>query len=358
MCYNSYVILDKKIAIMDTSDKRTMDEWKKNLAEALGDRTPDYLIVHHLEPDHASGIGDVLAIYPDIKVVCSAKAKTMIPLFFPDSDLADRVIAVKEGDTLELGEHTLTFVMAPMVHWPEVMVTYDSKDKVLFSADGFGKFGVMDADADDWACEARRYYFNICGKYGIPVSTLLKKAAKLDIEQILPLHGPILNGEKMAEALRLYGIWSSYGVESEGVFIAHASIHGCTKKAAEKLADILREKGCKKVTVADLCREDIHEAVEDAFKYGKVVLAASSYDAGLFTPMYNFLHLLQIKTWQKRDVAIIENGSWAPCAAKVMTKMLLEMKDINIKGNTVTLRGVMKESDIPALEALADEILA
>ena len=296
MCYNSYVILDKKIAIMDTSDKRTMDEWKKNLAEALGDRTPDYLIVHHLEPDHASGIGDVLAMYPDIKVVCSAKAKTMIPLFFPDSDLADRVIAVKEGDTLELGEHTLTFVMAPMVHWPEVMVTYDSKDKVLFSADGFGKFGVMDADADDWACEARRYYFNICGKYGTPVSTLLKKAAKLDIEQILPLHGPVLNGEKMAEALRLYGIWSSYGVESEGVFIAHASIHGCTKKAAEKLAEILREKGCKKVTVADLCRDDIHEAVEDAFKYGKVVLAASSYDAGLFTPMYNFLHLLQIKT--------------------------------------------------------------
>ena len=358
MCYNSFVILDEKVAIMDTSDKRTLEQWKKNLTEALGDRKPDYLIVQHLEPDHASGIGDVLAMYPDIKVVCSAKAKAMIPLYFPDSDLADRVIAVKEGNTLELGEHTLTFVMAPMVHWPEVMVTYDAKDKVLFSADGFGKFGVMDADADDWACEARRYYFNICGKYGTPVSTLLKKAAKLDIEQILPLHGPFLSGEKMAEALRLYGIWSSYGVESEGVFIAHASIHGCTKHAAEKLADILRKKGCKKVSITDLCREDIHEAVEDAFKYGKVVFAASSYDAGLFTPMYNFLHLLQAKTWQKRDAAIIENGSWAPSAAKVMTKMLLDMKNINIKGNTVTLRGVMKDSDIPALEALADEILA
>lgn len=358
MCYNSFVILDEKVAIMDTSDKRTLEQWKKNLTEALGDRKPDYLIVQHLEPDHASGIGDVLAMYPDIKVVCSAKAKAMIPLYFPDSDLADRVIAVKEGDTLELGEHTLTFVMAPMVHWPEVMVTYDAKDKVLFSADGFGKFGVMDADADDWACEARRYYFNICGKYGTPVSTLLKKAAKLDIEQILPLHGPFLSGKKMAEALRLYGIWSSYGVESEGVFIAHASIHGCTKHAAEKLADILRKKGCKKVSITDLCREDIHEAIEDAFKYGKVVFAASSYDAGLFTPMYNFLHLLQAKTWQKRDAAIIENGSWAPSAAKVMTKMLLDMKNINIKGNTVTLRGVMKDSDIPALEALADEILA
>ena len=358
MCYNSFVILDEKVAIMDTSDKRTLEQWKKNLTEALGNRKPDYLIVQHLEPDHASGIGDVLAMYPDIQVVCSAKAKTMIPLYFPDNDLADRIIAVKEGDTLELGEHTLTFVMAPMVHWPEVMVTYDAKDKVLFSADGFGKFGVMDADADDWACEARRYYFNICGKYGTPVSTLLKKAAKLDIKQILPLHGPFLSGEKMAEALRLYGIWSSYGVESEGVFIAHASIHGCTKHAAEKLADILRKKGCKKVSITDLCREDIHEAVEDAFKYGKVVFAASSYDAGLFTPMYNFLHLLQAKTWQKRDAAIIENGSWAPSAAKVMTKMLLDMKNINIKGNTVTLRGVMKDSDIPALEALADEILA
>lgn len=358
MCYNSYLILDEKVAIMDTSDRRTMEQWKKNLAEALDGRQPDYLVVQHLEPDHASGIGEVLAMYPELKVVCSAKAQTMIPLFFPESDLTHRVIAVKEGDTLSLGQHVLTFVMAPMVHWPEVMVTCDSTDKVLFSADGFGKFGVIDADADDWACEARRYYFNICGKYGAPVSTLLKKASALDIQQILPLHGPILTGEKMVEALRLYTIWSSYGVEAEGVFIAHASIHGCTKVAAEKLAEILRAKGCKKVSVADVCRDDIHECVEDAFKYGKVVLAASSYDGGLFTPMYNLLHLLQAKTWQKREIALIENGSWAPCAAKVMKQMCEEMKDICIKGETVTLRGTMKNSDLPALEALADAILA
>lgn len=358
MCYNSYLIEDEKIAIMDTSDKRTMEQWKANLSEALDGRQPDYLVVHHLEPDHASGIGQVLDMYPNVKVVCSAKAQSMIPLFFPGSNIADRIIAVKEGDTLSLGKHTLTFVMAPMVHWPEVMVTYDALDKVLFSADGFGKFGVIDADIDDWACEARRYYFNICGKYGIPVSTLLKKAAKLEINQILPLHGPILSGEKMAEALRLYGIWSSYGVEAEGVFIAYASIHGCTQVAAEKLAEILRAKGCKKVSVADICREDIHEGVEDAFKYGKVVLAASSYDGGLFTPMYNFLHLLQSKAWQKRQVAIIENGSWAPCAAKVMLQMIEEMKDVTVVGETVTLRGVMKPSDIPALEALADALLA
>jgi len=358
MCYNSYVILDEKVAIMDTSDKRTMEQWKENLAEALEGRKPDYLIVQHMEPDHASGIGEVLEMYPEIKVVCSAKAKAMIPLFFPESDLADRVIAVKEGDTLCLGRHTLTFVMAPMVHWPEVMVTYDSLDKILFSADGFGKFGVIDSEPDDWACEARRYYFNICGKYGASVATLLKKASVLEIEQILPLHGPLLSGEAMANALRLYTIWSSYGVEAEGVFIAHASIHGCTAAAAEKLAEILRAKGCKKVSVADICREDIHEGVEDAFKYGKVVLAASSYDGGLFTPMHNFLHLLQIKGWQNREVALIENGSWAPCAGRVMKQMLEEMKDVTVKGDIVTLRGVMKESDVASLESLADSILA
>lgn len=358
MCYNSFVIMDEKIAVMDTSDMRTMEQWKKNLTEVLNGRQPDYLVVHHLEPDHSSGIAEVKAMYPDIQIVCSAKAKTMIPLFFPECDFADSIIAVKEGDTLELGQHTLTFIMAPMVHWPEVMVTYDAKDKVLFSADGFGKFGVMDADPDDWACEARRYYFNICGKYGTPVSSLLKKAAGLEIEQILPLHGPLLSGEKMAEALRLYTIWSSYGVEAEGVFVAYASIHGCTKVAAEKMAEILRAKGCKKVSVSDLCREDLGEAIEDAFKYGKIVLAASSYDAGLFPPMYDFLHHLQIKAWQKREVAIIENGSWAPSAGKVMKQMVEEMKDITIKGEMVTLRGVMKDSDIPALEALADAILS
>lgn len=358
MCYNSYVIMDKKVAIMDTSDKRTMEQWKKNLEEALEGRQPDYLVVQHLEPDHASGIGEVLALYPTVKVVCSAKAKGMIPLFFPNSDLADRVITVNEGDTLELGEHTLTFVMAPMVHWPEVMVTYDSKDKVLFAADGFGKFGVIDADPDDWASEARRYFINICGKYGAPVTTLLKKAAGLEIEQILPLHGPLLSGAKMAEALRLYTIWSSYGVEEEGIFIAHASIHGNTKAVAEKMADMLRKKGCKNVVITDICREDMHEAVANAFKYGKIVLAASSYDAGLFTPMYNFLHLLQMKAWQKREVAIIENGSWAPSAGRVMRQMLGEMKEIGIKGETLTIRGVMKESDVPALEALADAVMA
>lgn len=358
MSYNSYVIKDEKIAIMDTSDPRTLKAWKADLAQVLGDRTPDYLVVHHLEPDHASGIADVLALYPDITLVCSAKAATMLPLFFPKADFGSRVKVVKEGDVLVLGKHTLTFVMAPMVHWPEVMVSYDSTDKVLFSADGFGKFGVYGADADDWACEARRYYFNICGKYGGPVSSLLKKATSLDIQQILPLHGPVLVGEKLAEALRLYTIWSKYDVESDGVFVAYASIHGCTKEVAEKMAEILLSKGCRKVSTADLTRDDQAEAIEDAFKYGKVVLAASSYDAGLFPPMYDFLHHLQIKAWQKREVALVENGSWAPCAGRVMRQMLEEMKDITIKGDTVTVRGRMKDSDIPALEALADAILS
>lgn len=358
MCYNSYVIIDEKIAIMDTSDSRTMDAWKRDLAEALAGHQPDYLVVHHLEPDHASGIAEVLDLYPSLKMVCSTKAAQMVPLYFPTQEFGDRIITVKEKDTLSLGRHTLTFIMAPMVHWPEVMVSYDDVDKVLFSADGFGKFGVYEADADDWACEARRYYFNICGKYGAPVSTLLKKASALEIEQILPLHGPILKGEALAEALRLYTIWSSYGVEAEGVFIAYASIHGCTKEAAEKLAEILKQKGCKKVSISDLCREDQAEAIEDAFKYGKVVLAASSYDAGLFPPMYDFLHHLQIKAWQNREVALVENGSWAPTAARVMKQMLEDMKNVTIKGGTVTIRGRMKATDVPALEALADAILA
>ena len=358
MCYNSYLIMDEKVAIMDTSDRRTLEAWKTDLTEALAGRTPDYLIIHHIEPDHASGIAEVLEMYPGIKLVCSAKAQSMLPLYFPDSNLAERVMAVKENDTLSLGKHELKFIMAPMVHWPEVMVTYDVTDKVLFSADGFGKFGVIDADPDDWACEARRYYFNICGKYGAPVSTLLKKASGLEIEQILPLHGPVLKGEKLAEALRLYSIWSQYGVEAEGVFIAYASIHGNTKEAAEKLAEILKEKGCKKVAISDLCREDQAEAIEDAFKYGKIVLAASSYDAGLFPPMYDFIHHLQIKAWQKREVGLIENGSWAPSAGRVMTQMLQEMKDVTIKGNLVTVRGKMKNSDLRALEELAEALLA
>lgn len=365
MCYNSFVILDEKVAVMDTSDKRTMEAWKADLKEALNGRTPDYLIVHHLEPDHASGIADVVALYPNIQIICSAKAAQMMPLYFTELP-TDNIKSVKEGDTLSLGKHELQFIMAPMVHWPEVMMTYDATDKVLFSADGFGKFGVMTSEADDWACEARRYYFNICGKYGAPVSTVLKKAAALDIQQILPLHGPLLRDfdcesdciNSLSNAMRLYGIWSKYDVEAEGVFIAYASIHGCTAEAAEKLAEILKAKGCKKVAIADLCREDQAEAIEDAFKYGKMVLAASSYDAGLFPPMYDFIHHLQIKTWQKREVALIENGSWAPSAGRVMKQMIEELKDVTIKGDLVTLRGKMKEADIPALEALADAILA
>ena len=357
MCYNSFVIKDEKTAVMDTSDQRTMALWLEDLQKALDGGKPDYLVVHHIEPDHASGIGQMLQLYPEMKLVCSARAASMIPLYFPNANIMDRVMTVKEGETLELGKHVLQFIMAPMVHWPEVMTSYDLTDKVLFSADAFGKFGVRDADPDDWACEARRYYFNICGKYGAPVSALMKKISELEIEQICPLHGPILKGKAMEEALRLYGIWSSYGVEAEGVFIAYASIHGCTKEAAELLSAILKGKGCKKVAIADLCREDQAEAIEDAFKYGKVVLAASSYDAGLFPPMYDFIHHLQIKAWQNREVALIENGSWAPTAGRVMTQMIGEMKNVTIKGDLVTLRGRMKDTDIPALEALAEAIL-
>lgn len=358
MCYNSYVILDDKVAVMDTSDSRTLDEWKQNLAAALNGRQPDYLVVHHLEPDHASGIAEVCALYSNMQIVCSAKAKQMMPQYFEDTSLEARVITVKEGDTLALGRHTLHFVMAPMVHWPEVMVTYDDADRLLFSADGFGKFGVYDADADDWACEARRYYFNICGKYGGPVSTLLKKAAALDIDKILPLHGPVLEGEKMAEAVRLYTIWSAYDVETEGVFIAHASIHGNTAQAAERLVEILKAKGCPKVAITDLCRDDLGEAIEDAFRYGKMVCMASSYDAGVFPPMYDFLHHLDIKAYQRRRVALIENGSWAPSAAKTMRAMLEGMKQVEVVEPVVTLRGRMKDSDIPQLEALAEAILS
>jgi len=357
MCYNSYLILDEKVAIMDTSDSRTMQSWLAGLERALAGRTPDYLVIHHMEPDHSSGISELVSKYPGLEIVCSAKAAAMMPLYFPDCDLTARIMTVKEGDTLHLGKHTLAFIMAPMVHWPEVMVSYDSADKALFSADAFGKFGTYDADPDDWACEARRYYFNICGKYGVPSATLLKKMYSFDIEKILPLHGPVLKDKMLTEALRLYGIWTSYGVETEGVFIAHASIHGCTAAAAERLAEILRAKGCHKVAITDLCREDQAEAVEDAFRYGKIVLAASSYDGGLFPPMHDFLHHLAIKSWQNKEVALIENGSWAPCAAREMQKMLEGMKGISIKGDTVTLRGSMKQSDIAPLEALAEIIL-
>ena len=353
--YNSYLITDEKVAIMDTVDLRKSEDWWTNLEEALEGRTPDYLIVQHMEPDHAGNIAKALEKYPDIKVVASAKAIQMMPQFFEDTDFNGRTLAVKEGETLSLGEHTLQFFMAPMVHWPEVMVTYDQQDKVLFSADGFGKFGAL-AHEEEWACEARRYYFNICGKYGAQVQALLKKAATLDIACICPLHGPILK-ENLGYYIGLYDTWSKYEVETEGVFIAYASIHGGTKKAAEKMAEILRAKGAPKVSIADLCRDDMAEAVEDAFRMDKLIVAAASYDADVFPPMYDFLHHLKLKAYQKRRVGIIENGSWAPCAGRVMKGMLETMKEIEIVEPMVTIRSAMKQGDIPALEALADAML-
>ncbi len=354
--YNSYLIFDEKVAIMDTVDARKGDDWWHNLQEALAGRTPDYLVVHHMEPDHAGNIAKVVAEYPELKIVASARAIAMLPQFFEGVDFEGRTIAVKEGDTLSLGSHTLTFLMAPMVHWPEVMVSYDSLDKVVFSADGFGKFGAL-AHEEDWACEARRYYFNICGKYGAPVQALLKKLATLDVAIICPLHGPILK-DNLSYYIGLYDCWSRYGVESEGVFIAYASIHGGTAKAAHKLADILREKGAAKVAMSDLTRDDMAEAVEDAFRYGKMVVAASSYDGDVFTPMHTFLHKLGSKGYRNRKVAIIENGSWAPCAGRVMRGALEQMSDVEIVGDMVTIRSTMKQSDIPVLENLADAILA
>lgn len=358
MCYNSWVILDDKVAITDTSDARTMEQWKKNLSEALQDRKPDYLIIHHLEPDHASGVEEVMNQYPELTAICSAKTKQMAPQYIENQELIDkRFKVVTEKEKLSLGKHTLSFIMAPMIHWPEVMMTYDETEEVLFSADAFGKFGTMDADKDDWACEARRYYFNICGKYGNPTQTLLKKVSQLKISKILPLHGPVLENEMLTEALNLYSTWSSYAVETEGVFIAHASIHGNTAKAAEQLADILKQKGCPKVAISDLCREDMAEAIEDAFRYGRIIVAASSYDADVFPPMHDFLHHLELKAWQKKKVGIIENGSWAPSAARTMKKMLEGMKDITIVETVVTIRGKVKDSDNEPLQLLADDIL-
>lgn len=354
--YNSYLIIDEKIAIMDTADRRKSVEWWNNLEETLQGRTPDYLIVQHMEPDHAGNIADVLNKYPDLKIVASAKAIQMMPLFFEHTSFEGRTIAVKEGETLCLGNHTLQFFMAPMVHWPEVMVTYDQTEKVVFSADGFGKFGAL-AHEEDWACEARRYYFNICGKYGVQVQGLLKKLATLDVACICPLHGPILK-ENLGYYIGLYDTWSKYEVETEGVFIAYASIHGGTAVAAQKMKEILLAKGAPKVSIADLSRDDMAEAIEDAFRMSKLVVAAPSYDANVFPPMYDFLHHLQLKNFQKRRVGIIENGSWAPCAGRVMTEMLEKMKDIEIVCPMVSIRARMKETDLPAMEALADAILA
>ena len=353
--YNSYVILDDKIAIMDTVDARKTDEWLKNLEAKLCGKAPDYLVISHLEPDHAANIKLVAEKYPSVTLVGNAKTFAMLPQFF-DIDASVAKLTVKEGDTLSLGSHTLSFIMAPMVHWPEVMVTYESSEKVLFSADGFGKFGALDCD-EDWACEARRYYFNIVGKYGAPVQTLLKKVAALDIQIICPLHGPVLT-ENLEYYINLYDIWSSYKAEAEGVFVAYASIHGNTAKVALKIKEILEAKGCKKVAVADLSRDDIAEAVEDAFKYGKMVLLAASYDGGVFPPMETFLYHLKSKAYQNRKVAVVENGSWAPSAARAMVSILEPMKNVTICENRVTIKSTMNDADVIALEALADEILA
>lgn len=355
MAYNSYLIEDEKIAIMDSVDARKCDEWLENLSEALGNRTPDYLIVQHMEPDHAGSLEAVMERYPSLTIVATARALQMLPQFFEDVNFEGRTLAVKEAETLSLGRHTLQFFTAPMVHWPEVMVTYDATDKVLFSADGFGKFGAL-CNEEEWACEARRYYFNICGKYGAPVQALLKKAAALDIEIIAPLHGPILT-ENLGYYIGLYDTWSRYDVETKGVFIACASIHGGTLAAAEKLAEILREKGVEKVSVADLSRDDMAEAVEDAFRMDRLVVAAASYDGGVFPPMHDFLHHLQIKGYQRRRVGIIENGSWAPCAARVMSDMLSQMKQIEIVEPMVTIWSRMKRADVAALERLAEALL-
>lgn len=354
--YNSYLILDEKVAVLDTVDRRKSDEWWVNLEEALEGRAPDYLVVQHMEPDHAGNIAAALAKYPEMKVVASSKAIAMLPQFFEGVDFDGRTIAVNEYEKLSLGTHTLQFIMAPMVHWPEVMVTYDHADKVLFSADAFGKFGALCHD-EEWDCEARRYYINICGKYGISVQTLLKKAAALDIKCICPLHGPVLN-ENLGHYIELYDIWSKYDVETEGVFVAYASIHGGTAKAAYQMAEILKTKGAKKVVLTDLSRCDMAEAVEDAFRYGHLVVAASSYDGDVFPPMHDFLHHLKLKAYQKRRVGIIENGSWAPSAGRVMKEMLGKLKEVEIVEPVVTLRSTMKQTDLPAMEALATALLS
>ena len=353
--YNSYVILDDKTAIMDTVDKRGMKDWENNLLNALDGRNADYVIIQHMEPDHAGSLARLIELFPEITVVGNAKTFVMINQFFENINIKNS-LTVKEGDTLNLGSHTLTFVMAPMVHWPEVMVTYESSEKVLFSADGFGKFGALSLTENaDWACEARRYYFNIVGKCGAPVQTLLKKASALDIKTICPLHGPVLS-DNLGYYLDLYNTWSSYQPESKGVFIAYASIHGNTAYAAEQFAEMLRNKGVDNVVITDLSRCDIAEAVEDAFRYDRMVLAAASYDAGVFPIMQDFLHHLQAKAFQNRTVGLIENGSWAPTAAKTMRNILETMKNITIVEPVVTIKSVLKETDIPALDQLADAL--
>ncbi|MBQ7484655.1 MAG: FprA family A-type flavoprotein [Bacteroidaceae bacterium] len=358
MCYNSYLVEGEKIAVMDSVDKRKTNEWLDKLAAALNGRTPDYLVVQHMEPDHSGSVAAFLLKYPSATIVCSVQAQKFM-LQFNDNLKAD-IQVVKEGDTIDLGAETvLKFFTAPMVHWPEVIVTYLESEQTLFSADGFGKFGVYDADPDDWACEARRYYFNICGKYGNNVAALLKKVANLKISRISPLHGPVLEGEKLAEALRLYTIWSAYDVETPGgVLVAYASIHGNTAVAANKIAEMLKAKGAAKVAITDLSRDDMAEAIEDAFRMGALVLACATYDGGIFPPMHNFLHKLTIKGFQRRKVGLIENGTWAPQAAKIMRGMLEGLKDVEIVEPVVSLRSSMKEENVAQLEALADAIVS
>ena len=359
--YNSYLIMDEKVAIIDTVDKRKSAEWWSNITEALEERTPDYLIVQHVEPDHAGCIGQVVERFPEIQVVASVRAAQLLAQFFRYPPLLERIMVVKEGDTLSLGRHTLQFMMAPMVHWPEVMVTYDEADKVLFSADAFGTFGVLEGSVTDsenteaWPDEARRYYYNICGKYGQPVQALLKKVGTLDVQRICPLHGPVLT-ENLAHYIGLYDTWSRYEAESEGVLITYASIHGSTATAASILASMIESKRVE-VKLMDLCRTDMSAAVAEAFRMKRMVLAASSYDGGLFTPMCDFLHRIQIKGYKGRRVALIENGSWAPSAGRVMKQMLAEMKDIDLVEPMVTLRSTLQPTDMPAMEALAAAII-
>ena len=354
MAYNSYLIRDEKIAVMDAVDARKIDEWMARLSDALAGRTPDYLVVLHVEPDHSAGVKRFLDTYPEAKVVGNAKTFTFLSQFFPDFDFGERKVVVKEADTLCLGSHTLRFIIVPMVHWPETMVAYDASDRVLFSADAFGKFGVYDADADDWTCEARRYYFNIVGKYGAPVQVLLKKIADLDIRVIAPLHGPVLS-ENLQFYIDKYHTWSSYEPEDKGVFIAVASIHGHTLEAAEMMAEKLRARGVK-VAMSDLSREDIAEAVEDAFRYDRLLLAAASYDGGVFTPMEFFLSRLKHKNYQKRRVAILENGTWAPTAAKTIKKTISEMSNVTLVEPVVTIHSAYKPADDAAFCALCDAL--
>lgn len=355
MAYNSYLILDEQTAVMDTVDKRATKEWLANLDTALGGRAVDYLVIQHMEPDHGGSVLELIAKFPAMKLVGNAKTFTMLKQFY-EVDIEGKTIEVKENDTLSLGAHTLRFFMAPMVHWPEVMVSYESTDKVLFSADGFGKFGTRDAD-EAWTCEARRYYMNICGKYGAQVQALLKKAAALDIAVICPLHGPVLT-EDLDYYIGKYQTWSSYEPEDEGVLIACASVHGNTMEAAQKLKEILEQKGAKKVVLTDLCRDDIHEAVEDAFRYSHLVLATITYDAGMFPAMESFLNKLKAKNYQKRTVGLIENGTWAPTVGKSMRAVLEGMKELKIAEQMVTIKSALKPGDTAQLEALADELLA